>query len=433
MARVEIIAIGDELLRGDVVNTTTAFIREQLAGVGYELVQLTTVGDEIGRIVKAIRDALNAAEIVILTGGLGPTPDDVTREALARAIDQPLEFRTELWQEIQKLFRQRGRETSSANISQAYLPYQARAVPNSLGTACGIIAGHDGATIIALPGPPHELRQMVVDHVLPYLRGHYPPDPSCVTRSKTFKVYGIGESDVFERIRRLVEAAQAAGLKFSFYPRAGEVHLVITAAGAGSEAAALFDHLGPSLSNLLGASLYGAGEDTLPSVTGALLRTHGLTVGTAESCTGGLIAHYLTNVPGSSYYFRGGIVAYDPGLKERLLHVRRSTLDNFGVVSEQTAAEMAAGACKLLGSDFGLATTGLAGPSGGTPEIPVGTVYIGLASPDGVSVDRLFWPRLSRDQVKTMASKKAIDMLRRFLLALSQIQEPGSRSREPGA
>jgi nicotinamide-nucleotide amidase len=219
-----------------------------------------------------------------------------------------------------------------------------------------------------------------------------------------------------ERLRHLLDATRDAGVGFGFYPRDGEVHVVIKATGGEYETRALLDHLSGALKNLLGTDLYGTGEDTLPAMTGALLKAHHHTVATAESCTGGLVAHYLTEVSGSSDYYLGGIVAYNSGIKEKLLGVSREIIDNFGVVSEQVAMDMATGARSLLDADFGIATTGIAGPAGGTPELPVGTVYVGLATPGGRSAIKIFLPRMSRSLIKTMASKKAIDILRRYLI-----------------
>ena len=252
MHKAEIIAIGDELLSGDVENTTTPFMIDQIRSLGYDLIRATTVGDKIDRIARAVQGALRAAEIVILTGGLGPTPDDITREAMAKAIDTPLEFRPELWQEIQRLFEQRGKSTPPANINQAYLPYQAQAVPNSVGTACGIIVEHHEAAIIVLPGPPHELRRMWLDSVRPYLERRFPANSLDRQQSRVFKIYGLGESDVMERLRRLLDATRETGVGFGFYPRKGEVHIIIKAAGAELETGALLDHLSVSLQNLLG-------------------------------------------------------------------------------------------------------------------------------------------------------------------------------------
>jgi nicotinamide-nucleotide amidase len=416
MHKAEIIAIGDELLSGDVENTTTPFIIDQIRSLGYDLIRATTVGDETDRIARAVQGALGAAEVVILTGGLGPTPDDITREALAKALDSPLEFKPELWQEIQRLFEQRGKATPPANINQAYLPFHAQAVPNSVGTACGIIVEHHETAIIVLPGPPHELRRMWLDSIQPYLERRYPANPFDQQQSRLCKIYGLGESEVIEKLRRLLEATRETNVRFGFYPRAGELQIIIKAGGAGPETGVLLDHLAISLQNLLGTDLYGMGEDTLPSITGALLKERQQTVATAESCTGGLVAHYLTGVPGSSDYFRGGIVAYQNEIKENLLGVSGETIDSFGVVSEQTVMAMAAGARTALGADFGIATSGIAGPAGGTPELPVGTVYVGLATPDGQSASKIFMPRASRGLIQTMASKKAIDLLRRCLI-----------------
>lgn len=416
MQKAEIIAIGDELLRGDVENTTTPFIIDQIRELGYDLIRTTTIGDEIGPITGVIQSALVNAKIVILTGGLGPTSDDITRDALAKALGRPLELRPELWQEIQKLFEQRGMLTPSGNIRQAYLPCGAQAIPNSLGTACGIIALHNQSVVIALPGPPHELRRMWLDSVRPDLWRRYPVCALEMQQNRVFKIYGIGESAVMEKLRRLLDVTRDEGVRFGFYPRDGEVHIVIKAIGREEATRVLLDRLSGDLKNVLGTDLYGTGEDTLPAKTGALLKLHNHTVATGESCTGGLIAHYLTGVSGSSDYYRGGIVAYNSDVKEKLLGVSRGIIDNCGVVSEQTVMDMASGVCLLLNADFGIATTGIAGPAGGTPEIPVGTVYIGLATPGGRSSVKIFLPRMSRSLVKTMASKRAIDMLRRYLI-----------------
>ena len=344
------------------------------------------------------------------------TTDDVTRDALSKAIDLPLEFRPELWQDIQTLFEQRGKSTPPANIRQAYLPYHAQAVPNSLGTACGIIVKHHEAVIIILPGPPHELNRMWLDSVRPYLERHYPTSSQDMQQCRIFKICGLGESEVMEKLHYLVETTRDTGVSFGFYPRDSEVHVVIKATGGSYETQALLDHLSGTMKNLLGTDLYGAEEETLSARTGTLLKNHQHTVAAAESCTGGLIAHYLTDVPGSSDYFRGGVVAYNSDIKEKMLGVSREIIESFGVVSEQTAMAMATGVRSFLKADFGVATTGIAGPAGGSPEIPVGTVYIGLATPEGQLASKIFLPRMGRGSIKTIASKQAIDLLRRNLI-----------------
>ncbi|MDH7578448.1 MAG: competence/damage-inducible protein A [Bacillota bacterium] len=414
MVKVEIIATGNELLRGEVENSTTPFLLDQFLGMGYEIGKLITICDDREQIKRAVREALTRAEVIVITGGLGPTPDDLTREALAGAINQPLEFRPEIWEAIQLFFRTRNRETPPANIKQAYLPQQALAVFNSLGTAPGIIVAQGSQTIIALPGPPGELIQMFVNEVKPYLKERY--QVAFFQKRCTFKVFGLGESAILEKLKELLKEIKDMPAKICFLPRLGEVHLILQVTGVQKEVESLFFRLEEKVKCLLGPDLYGVDEATLPGKVGELLRTQNLTLGVAESCTGGLIGNYLTNVPGSSDFFRGGIIAYTNDIKEKLLGVKAGTLAGAGAVSPETAEEMALGICRVLRSDFGLATTGIAGPSGGLPENPVGTVYAGLATPSGTFVKKFFYPGVGRITVKTLAAKGALDFLRRFLI-----------------
>lgn len=414
MAKVEIIATGDELVKGEIENTTTPFLLNQLLELGYEIGRLVTIGDDQEEIKRTIREALTRAEIIIVTGGLGPTPDDLTREALAEAVNQPLEFRPELWEAIQLFFRARGRETPPANIKQAYLPYQARAVSNHLGTAAGIIVTQGIQTIIALPGPPGELKQMFLSEIRPYLEGRYPVVP--FQKKCTFKVFGLGESAILERLKEFLKEIKDTPVKIGFLPRLGEVHVILQATGTRNGVESVFLQLVEKIKSLLEPDLYGIDDTTLPGKVGELLRSQNVTLGVAESCTGGLIGNYLTDIAGSSDYFCGGIIAYHNEIKENILGVKAKTLAEAGAVSPETAKEMALGARRVLGTDLGLATTGVAGPSGGLPETPVGTVYVGLATPSGVFAKKLFYPGVGRITVKKLAAKGALDFLRRFLI-----------------
>jgi len=413
MTKVEIIATGNELLRGAVENITTPFLVNQVLSWGYEIIRLNTVRDNLEEIKGAICDALTRADLIIVTGGLGPTPDDLTRDAIAESIQMPLEFRNELWEEIQSFFKKRGRETPPSNINQAYLPYGALAVPNALGTAAGIIVTHNSKIIVALPGPPEELRQMFLNEVKSFLLRNFPPQITYLTRC--FKVCGIGETVVLQRLKDVLDAARNTSAKFSYLPRGGEVHIILQVS---ADEPQVFSDLEARICLALGEDLYGIDEETLPGKVGELLRSINFTLGVAESCTGGLILNYLTNIPGSSDYLRGGIVAYHNEIKERQLGVNPETLAVFSEVSPNTAKEMAMGVRRALGTDIGLATTGFAGPTGGLPDAPVGTVYVGLSTPWETFFSKLFYPGLGRITIKSMVAKAALDLLRRYLIRL---------------
>jgi nicotinamide-nucleotide amidase len=412
MIRVEIIATGNELLKGETINTTTPFMAGNLRDLGYEITRTSTLRDQPDEIIGAIREALSRADIVLLTGGLGPTPDDLTRDALAEAVSQPLEFQPDIWAEIQSYFRKTGRSVPPANMNQAYLPYHAQAVPNKHGTAPGILVSYNSQTIVALPGPPNELQSMFNESVLPYLSRNYPPQT--FTMKRTFKVCGLGESHLLEKIGEVLPLVDNDRVRLSYLPKGGEVHLTLQVEGDDQhQAKEIFTPMAERINALLGADLYGLNEETLAGRVGSLLRQRGYSLATAESCTGGLAAHLVTEVPGSSDYFRGGVIAYSNEVKEKVLGVSPDTLAAVGAVSQAIACEMAEGVRNLLAADIGLSTTGFAGPEGGSPENPVGTVYIGLATPGGTSNRKLYWPGQSRYLIKLLAAKLALDYLRR--------------------
>lgn len=412
--RVEIIAIGSELLSEEVKNTTTSFLVNQLTALGYTIKKLSTVDDQMEEITGAVYEALRRANLIFLTGGLGSTPDDLTREAVATVLKMPMEFRNDLWEEIQQYFIKRNRPVPPANMKQAYLPCGAVPLRNSLGTAPGILVPYsNNQTIIVLPGPPQEAREMFINEVKPFLLEHYPPLKKI--KERVFKIIGLGETVVYEKLKDLVATLQNSGIICSFLPKPGEVWLIFKWDVSSIKQNDLFQQLENDIINILGDDLYGFDDETLPGKVGELLVNRGLTVGVAESCTGGLVASCLTDVAGSSRYVQGGIVAYNNEIKEKVLRVKPETLEQYGAVSPQTAREMARGARAVLNSTFGLATTGLAGP-GGEPGIPVGTIYLGLSTPDGELAQKIFFPGLGRHTLKTITAKRALDLLRRYLI-----------------
>lgn len=419
MAKVEIIATGNELIKGQLENTTTLFLRDQFLSIGYEVIRFVTIGDDKDQIKEAIREALSRADIVVITGGLGSTPDDLTREALAEAVDRPLEFRTELWSAIQSYYRIRGRKAPATSIKQVYLPYGAQAIPNFLGTTPGIILPQESQTIIVLPGSPGELRQMFFDLVKPYFESRYLP--SFTWKRFTFKVCGLEKSAIIERLKEVIDEIKNTEIQINFLTKPGEVHVILGLHSQNEEEMNFFFYIVDKIKSLLGSDLYGTDGENLPGKVGELLRKQNLTLGVAESCTGGLIGNYITNITGSSDYFRGGIIVYTNKVKEKILGVSSRALSLASAVNPEAALEMAQGVCRVLESNLGLATTGFAGPNGGLPDKPVGTVYLGLATPSGAYVKKLFFPGLSRITIKTLAAKGALDFLRRYLINPSEV------------
>jgi nicotinamide-nucleotide amidase len=409
----EIISVGTELLLGQIVNTNAAFLGTELASLGLNLYHITTVGDNLGRATAAIRAALDRAEVILITGGIGPTPDDVTREAIAAALEEELVFHEELAQELREFFAARNRPMVDLNLRQAYLPASARAIPNPLGTAPGILAEKDGRVVIALPGVPYEMQRMFQEHVRPYLRQRSPT--SSLLRSRVVRTFGLGESALVAEIADLLEGQTNPTL--APLVRRGEVTLRLTArASDEAEAERLLDALEAQLRERLGPYIFGIDEQGLEQEVGRLLTAQGSTLAVAESCTGGLIGDRLTNVPGSSNYFLGGVIAYSDAIKRDLLGVPAETLRTWGAVSAETAQAMAQGVRQRFGADWGVAATGIAGPAGGTPEKPVGLVYVAVAGNQGALACQEYRWTGPREEIKYRTSQAALDLVRRSLL-----------------
>ncbi len=399
---IELITTGTELLLGFTVNTHLNYIAQKLADIGLRLDRHTTVGDQRAELRAAISEALARSKVVLVTGGLGPTADDCTREVVAELLGRPLVRDKTIADAIRERFRQRGIQMPEPVLSQALVPVGAQVLPNPNGTAPGLAIEHENKLIVLLPGPSRELKPMFEQYVLPVLEQNFAPADRPVCR--VFKVVGLAESVVEERIGTLPD------VELGFCAKMGEVEVRIIGKDiADAERrirAALGDHI------------FGTGNDRLEEVVVSLLTAAGKTVAVAESCTGGLIAHRLTNVSGASKVFLTGYVTYSNESKIKLLGVREETLAAHGAVSEQVCREMAEGGRQRSGADFALATTGIAGPTGGTPEKPVGLVYLALATPTQTLVQRhmlLF----DRETFKFFASQNALDMLRRELLKSS--------------
>jgi len=368
------------------------------------------VGDDGKRLAEAVRGALTRCEIVILTGGLGPTEDDVTREAVAAALGRKLLFRDEILEWIEQRFRRMNRKMAEINKRQAFLIEGAEALPNSNGTAPGQWIEDSGRYVMLLPGPPNEMKPMFSGHCLPRLEQVVPRQ---AIRTLVFRVAGMPESDLDQLISPVYRKYDNPVTTILAAPGDIQIHLRARCA-TDSEANALLAEAGGRIAELLGDRIYSRDGSPLEAVIGDLLRRRGATLCVAESCTGGLLAERITQIPGSSDYFLGGFLVYTERLKTELLGVDAKLLSERGAVSEPVAVAMATGARERTGATFALSVTGVAGPSGGTGETPVGTVWIGLAHPDGCDTRSSRFPG-DRTRVRTLAAHTALDLLRRKL------------------
>jgi nicotinamide-nucleotide amidase len=406
--RGEIIAIGDELISGRILNTTSYFAAGQLFAAGHEIVAMTTIGDDPVLIGKTLLTSLDRSEFVIVTGGLGATSDDLTNEAVMDALARPVTFYPEIMAQIRAGSKNAPENVRLSLEKLAWLPAGAHALKFDA-TMAGYFLVHEGKPIFFLPGVPHEMKELLVETVISRL-AVWEGEEIRRVRQRLYRVAGLAETEINRRLAPLEVGDQQ--LKIGYYPVLSEVHVSLTVAGKDlEETERLFADSDRKIRALLGKNLYGTDEESLEQVVGGVLAEKGWTLALAESCTGGRIGARLTEVAGSSAYFLGGVVAYSNELKMKALGLSESTLAQFGAVSGETARAMADGVRRLAGADLGLAVTGIAGPSGGSHEKPVGTVYFGLASAAGTR-DLLVVFRGDRWQVQEAATHQALDLLR---------------------
>lgn len=415
----EIICVGTELLLGEILNSNAQFLGQELADLGIPHYYQTVVGDNPARLQEILTIASDRSKILIFTGGLGPTPDDLTTEAIADFFGVPLVEREDVLEDIAEKFAQRGREMTPNNRKQALIPKGAEILPNPGGTAPGIIwQPRPGLTILTFPGIPSEMQQMWRETAIPYLKTQgWGKD---IIYSRTLRFWGIGESALAQKVApffNLVNPTVAP------YASRGEVRLRVSSlASSQAEAQKLIEPVAQQLREIAGLDYFGSDTDTLASVVGQLLTDADETLSVAESCTGGGLGSMLTEVPGSSNYFLGGVISYDNSVKVSVLGVNSSDLYTVGAVSKQVAKQMALGVRSLLSTNWGLSITGIAGPGGGTDTKPVGLVYIGLAGPD--SLVECFKYQLgqnrSRSSIRHASACNALDLLRRKLLTRRQ-------------
>jgi nicotinamide-nucleotide amidase len=413
MPSVEIIAVGTELLLGQLVDTNTAFIAARLAEEGIDVRATQAVGDNLERIAAAVRSALARSEGVITTGGLGPTVDDLTKEAVCAALGVDTELYEPALRQMEATFAAFGRPMRENNRKQAELPQGSRPLANPNGTAPGFIAFSNGGKFVAsMPGVPREMKPMLVEQLLPFLRGRLGTGEAIYTR--VLHTIGIGESEIDHRIGDLFRASENPKIAVLAHDYRADVKLMAKSASAEAAQAAIAP-LQAEIEERLAGFVFGYDADSPASAVHAALRSRGLMLAVAESCTGGRIASALTGVPGSSQSFAGGIVAYANAAKTAFLGVDAGTLELQGAVSEEVAREMAHGARLRFGADVGLATTGIAGPAGGTPEKPVGLVWVGLEDADGATRATRLHLGGEREAVMQRATTAALGMLWRHL------------------
>lgn len=410
----EVICVGTELLLGDILNTNAQFLAQELAQLGIPHYYQTVVGDNPLRIQRAVAIACDRSRLLIFTGGLGPTPDDLTMAALADFFDVPLTERPEVLEDIEQKFARRGRVMSPSNRKQALLPHGAEVLPNPAGSAPGIIwEPRPGLVVMTFPGVPKEMHIMWAETAVPYLKQQ--GWSTATIFSRTLKFWGIGESTLAEQVAPLLALENPT---VAPYASQGTVKLRISAKATSEAAAiALITPVAEEILKIAQDDYYGEDDDTLASVIGDLLRAAGQTLSVAESCTGGGLGRMITAVPGSSSYFLGGIISYDNSVKVNLLGVSSLTLETDGAVSSTVAGQMAAGVKKYLGTDWGLSITGIAGPGGGSDEKPVGLVYIGVAGPQESVASRAyrFGSLRGRDWIRHLSCCSALDQLRRSM------------------
>lgn len=409
----ELIAVGTELLLGNIANTDAQMISQGLSQLGINVYYHTVVGDNPQRVRQAVDIARGRADILITTGGLGPTCDDLTKVAVAQAFGKELVYHEPSAQRIRERFAQRGTPVTENNFQQAMVPEGCTVLDNDWGTAPGVAFQADGTHVLMLPGPPRECEMMFRHRALPYLQQL----ADGVIASRTVKTFGIGESAAEALLRDLMNALHNPTL--APYAKPTGTELRITAhAPTREEALRLIAPVEEQVKAILGDKVIGVDVDSLEEVCFALLKDRGLTVGTAESCTGGLLAKLLTDLPGSSAVFRGGVVSYTNGVKAGLLGVPQDLLDRYGAVSPQVAEAMARGAKAALGCDIALSTTGVAGPDADDRGNPIGLVYLGLAWGDQCRITEFRAGPVERERVRRQAAQTALDLLRRHLTGL---------------
>lgn len=379
--KAEIITIGDEILIGQTVDTNSAFMAKRLNSIGIMVQEITSISDTREHILEALKEAGSRSDLVLMTGGLGPTRDDITKKTLSEYFDTPLVMHEDIRDRIEAFFNQRGIPVLEVNRMQAMLPEACRPVPNVRGTAQGMWFDREGTVFVSMPGVPYEMQGIVDDHLLQMLKERFQTPH---VEHLTLMTHGIGESMLAELVADWEESLEHEQISIAYLPSPGSVKVRLTAVGTDAEKIIKkVREKADEFISLAGKYVFAESDEPIEQTVGRLLKDRGMTIACAESCTGGGIAASLTSIPGSSAYFKGAIVAYDNDVKVKMLGVDPKTLANLGAVSEEVVRQMADGARMKLETDFAVATSGIAGPDGGSEEKPVGLVWIAVSGPHG--------------------------------------------------
>ena len=420
--RVAILSTGDEITTGKVVDTNANYIADKFVETGMDVAAVITVGDVAERIIWAWQQAMEQADVIVSTGGIGPTADDLTTELVAKVAAVELTFSEEVAENIRRLFASFNRPMPENNLKQAQFPAGAEIIPNHLGTAPGYRLDLDTSSgkkhLIVLPGVPREMKPMIEETVLPWVREMRGGGEVFLTR--TFQTFGISESGLDEMVAGVISEDEGS---LAFRANFPQISMRIIVRGKPGEAEQRLDSLSDRIRDKIGTYVYGEGDLTMEDVVGQLLKEQSKTLSLAEACSGGLVGHRVSNVPGSSAYFQGAVTAYSDTAKTQLLGVQPATLQLHGAVSEEVVREMATGVRERLGADIGIAMTGIAGPGGATEDKPVGTACVALAMDDTL-VSRQYKLWGNREWIKTLISQLALDWVRRALLGIP-INEAG--------
>ena len=408
---VNIVTIGDEILIGQIIDTNSAWMGQQLNLVGAKVSGIHSVSDTKEGIINALQNGLKQADVVLLTGGLGPTKDDITKKTIADYLGTTLIFHEPTWEIIEELFKRWGRSTTPAHKAQCLMPANAQILRNKRGTAPGMWFEVDGKIIVSMPGVPHEMKYLMEVEVIPKLVDYFPGKPIA---HRTILTVGEGESRLAARLEA-IESSLPSFVKLAYLPNLGNVRLRLSAvAENGEDIESVLDEKAKAIEAEIPEFIYGYGTETLEEAAGKLLKKRGLTVATAESCTGGFLSHKITKVSGSSAYYKGSIIAYANETKQQQLDVKASTLAQYGAVSEETVKEMVTGVLKALNTDIGISISGIAGPGGGTPEKPVGTIWLAIGNKDHIETRKL---QISKDRFLNIqyTAIQGLNMIRQFV------------------
>jgi len=408
--KAEIISIGSEILRGQITDTNANFIAKKLVESGIDLEHISAVGDNPESLLSTLKLAFQRSDLIITTGGLGPTEDDITYQTIARALNLKLIKYPEAEENLKKILHKIKIKVSPSNLKQVYLPEGAKIIINQYGTAPAMILEKDNKIICSFPGVPHEMKNLIEENLIPYLKEKFPP--SLIKKSKILKVTGLGESSVNELIRDYIN--KQTNFSFGIYANPEDIQVqVTTQAPTEKETDKLLQFSVNQLTKILGNYIYGIDDETLEEVVGKLLKTKKLKVAVAESCTGGMLGEMITRIPGSSEYFQGGVISYNAKIKEDLLKVPPEVIKKYGEVSKEVAQLMAEGVRRCCHIDIGISITGIAGPGGATEKKKVGLVYMALADSKKTITQKhqLFG---NRQLIRVRSTRRALNMLRMY-------------------